>query len=159
VVDTAAQWISLSGNLSFSGSLASSLKTHEDSIIGRSDKSESWRILAENATRGVGLVAMLLLPRVHRATLRCVRQVAFLRIVVFDRPTGVCKAARLLSDDERSTRIGQKIRGILRHHAMFVGQTCARTLLEERGVLSLRQKHKHGAKWIFWAQEPEATWK
>jgi DNA-binding transcriptional ArsR family regulator len=32
----------------------------------------------------------------------------------------------------------------------------ARTLLEQRGVLSPRQKHKNGAEWIFWAQEPEA---
>jgi DNA-binding transcriptional ArsR family regulator len=35
-------------------------------------------------------------------------------------------------------------------------QRGARTLLEERGMLSPRQKHKNGAKWIFWAQEPEA---
>jgi DNA-binding transcriptional ArsR family regulator len=35
-------------------------------------------------------------------------------------------------------------------------QRGARTLLEERGVLSPRQKHKNGAEWIFWAQEPEA---
>lgn len=34
-------------------------------------------------------------------------------------------------------------------------QRSARTLLEQRGVLSPRQKHKNGAKWIFWAQEPE----
>ncbi len=32
----------------------------------------------------------------------------------------------------------------------------ARTLLEQRGMLSTRQKHKNGAAWIFWAQEPEA---
>ena len=35
-------------------------------------------------------------------------------------------------------------------------QRGARTLLEQRGVLSPRQKHKNGAAWIFWAQEPEA---
>ncbi len=35
-------------------------------------------------------------------------------------------------------------------------QRGARTLLEQRGVLSPRQKHKNGAEWIFWAQEPEA---
>ena len=35
-------------------------------------------------------------------------------------------------------------------------QRGARTLLEQRGFLSPRQKHKNGAKWIFWAQEPEA---
>ena len=36
-------------------------------------------------------------------------------------------------------------------------QRSARTLLEERGVLSPRQKHKNGAQWIFWAQEPETN--
>ena len=35
-------------------------------------------------------------------------------------------------------------------------QRRARTLLEKRGMLSPRQKHKNGAEWIFWAQEPEA---
>ena len=35
-------------------------------------------------------------------------------------------------------------------------QRGARTLLEQRGFLSPRQKHKNGAKWIFWAEEPEA---
>jgi hypothetical protein len=35
-------------------------------------------------------------------------------------------------------------------------QRGARTLLEQRGVLSPRQKHKNGAEWIFWAQESEA---
>ena len=34
-------------------------------------------------------------------------------------------------------------------------QRGARTLLEQRGFLSPRQKHKNGAKWIFWAEEPE----
>jgi DNA-binding transcriptional ArsR family regulator len=34
-------------------------------------------------------------------------------------------------------------------------QRGARTLLEQRGLLSPRQKHKNGAAWIFWAQEPE----
>lgn len=35
-------------------------------------------------------------------------------------------------------------------------QRGARTLLEQRGFLSPRQNHKNGAKWIFWAEEPEA---
>jgi DNA-binding transcriptional ArsR family regulator len=30
----------------------------------------------------------------------------------------------------------------------------ARTQLEQRGLLSPREKHKNGAKWIFWAEEP-----
>jgi DNA-binding transcriptional ArsR family regulator len=33
-------------------------------------------------------------------------------------------------------------------------QRHARRLLEERGLLTSRQKHKNGAHWIFWAQEP-----
>ncbi|HEY2972956.1 MAG TPA: winged helix-turn-helix domain-containing protein [Pyrinomonadaceae bacterium] len=32
----------------------------------------------------------------------------------------------------------------------------ARTLLEQRELLSRREKHKNGAEWIFWAEEPEA---
>ncbi|MGI9069284.1 MAG: ArsR/SmtB family transcription factor [Pyrinomonadaceae bacterium] len=35
-------------------------------------------------------------------------------------------------------------------------QRGARTLLEQRGVLPPRQRHKNGAEWIFWAQEPDA---
>ncbi len=31
----------------------------------------------------------------------------------------------------------------------------ARTLLEQRGLLSPREKHRNGAEWIFWAEEPE----
>ena len=31
----------------------------------------------------------------------------------------------------------------------------ARTQLEQRGLLSPREKHANGAKWIFWAEEPE----
>jgi DNA-binding transcriptional ArsR family regulator len=31
----------------------------------------------------------------------------------------------------------------------------ARTLLEQRGVLSPREKHANGGEWIFWAEEPE----
>jgi DNA-binding transcriptional ArsR family regulator len=31
----------------------------------------------------------------------------------------------------------------------------ARTLLEERGLLAPRAKHKNGAEWIFWAEERE----
>jgi DNA-binding transcriptional ArsR family regulator len=33
-------------------------------------------------------------------------------------------------------------------------QRGARTLLEQRGVLSRREKHANGAEWIFWAEEP-----
>jgi len=32
----------------------------------------------------------------------------------------------------------------------------ARTLLEQRGLLSPREKHANGANWIFWAEEPGA---
>jgi DNA-binding transcriptional ArsR family regulator len=32
----------------------------------------------------------------------------------------------------------------------------ARTLLEQRGLLSPREKHANGANWIFWAEEREA---
>lgn len=35
----------------------------------------------------------------------------------------------------------------------------ARTQLEERGLLSPREKHKNGAAWIFWAEEPETSGK
>jgi DNA-binding transcriptional ArsR family regulator len=35
----------------------------------------------------------------------------------------------------------------------------ARTRLEQRGLLSPREKHKNGAKWIFWAEEPETNGK
>src|SRR2546421_3285514 len=31
----------------------------------------------------------------------------------------------------------------------------ARTQLEQRGLLSPREKHANGARWIFWAEEPE----
>lgn len=34
-------------------------------------------------------------------------------------------------------------------------QRTARTILEERGVLVSAQTHANGARWIFWAQEPE----
>src|SRR5437899_1732903 len=33
----------------------------------------------------------------------------------------------------------------------------ARTLLEQRGLLAPREKHANGAKWIFWAEEPETN--
>ena len=33
-------------------------------------------------------------------------------------------------------------------------QRAARTLLEERGLLRPPEKHKNGASWIFWAEEP-----
>jgi hypothetical protein len=32
-------------------------------------------------------------------------------------------------------------------------QRGARKLLEERGVLPLREKHKNDAEWLFWAVE------
>jgi hypothetical protein len=31
----------------------------------------------------------------------------------------------------------------------------ARALLERRGLLTPRQKHRNGVAWIFWAEEPE----
>ena len=34
-------------------------------------------------------------------------------------------------------------------------QRHARTLLEDKEILTPRQEHKNGAEWIFWAQEPE----
>jgi DNA-binding transcriptional ArsR family regulator len=34
-------------------------------------------------------------------------------------------------------------------------QRSARALLEQRGLLSPPENHKNGAKWIFWAEEPE----
>ena len=34
-------------------------------------------------------------------------------------------------------------------------QRHARALLEEKGLLPVRQKHRNGAEWIFWAQESE----
>lgn len=34
-------------------------------------------------------------------------------------------------------------------------QRSARTLLEQRGLLSPREKHANGAEWIFWAEEPK----
>jgi DNA-binding transcriptional ArsR family regulator len=34
-------------------------------------------------------------------------------------------------------------------------QRCARELLEERGILPSRKKHRNGAEWVFWAEEPE----
>jgi DNA-binding transcriptional ArsR family regulator len=33
-------------------------------------------------------------------------------------------------------------------------QRGARKLLEERGVLPRRKKHRNGAEWLFWAEEP-----
>ena len=36
-------------------------------------------------------------------------------------------------------------------------QRGARTLLEERGVLPLREKHKNEAEWLFWAEEANST--
>lgn len=34
-------------------------------------------------------------------------------------------------------------------------QRKARTLLEQRGALAPREKHRNGARWIFWAEEPD----
>jgi DNA-binding transcriptional ArsR family regulator len=34
-------------------------------------------------------------------------------------------------------------------------QRSARALLEQRGLLTSSEKHKNGAEWIFWAEEPE----
>jgi DNA-binding transcriptional ArsR family regulator len=31
----------------------------------------------------------------------------------------------------------------------------ARTQLEEQGLMAAREKHKNGARWIFWAEEPD----
>ena len=36
-------------------------------------------------------------------------------------------------------------------------QRSARKLLEERGVLPLREKHKNGAEWLFWAEEANSS--
>lgn len=36
-------------------------------------------------------------------------------------------------------------------------QRGARQILEERGALPLREKHKNGAEWLFWAEETEAN--
>jgi DNA-binding transcriptional ArsR family regulator len=36
-------------------------------------------------------------------------------------------------------------------------QRGARTLLEQRGLLSPREKHANGAEWIFWAEAPETN--
>ena len=38
-------------------------------------------------------------------------------------------------------------------------QRAARAILEQRGLLTPRQKHANGASWIFWAQEPEVDQK
>lgn len=35
-------------------------------------------------------------------------------------------------------------------------QRGARELLEERSVLSPREKHRNGINWVFWAEEPQA---
>jgi DNA-binding transcriptional ArsR family regulator len=36
-------------------------------------------------------------------------------------------------------------------------QRGARALLEQRGLLSPREKHDNGAQWIFWAEEPDSS--
>jgi hypothetical protein len=33
-------------------------------------------------------------------------------------------------------------------------QRGARTILEQRGVLAPREKHRNGVEWVFWAEEP-----
>jgi hypothetical protein len=35
-------------------------------------------------------------------------------------------------------------------------QRRARAMLEQRGALRPREKHKNGAEWVFWAEEPRA---
>src|SRR5918911_2718001 len=35
-------------------------------------------------------------------------------------------------------------------------QRRARALLEQRGLLAPPEKHRNGAEWVFWAEEPEA---
>jgi DNA-binding transcriptional ArsR family regulator len=45
-------------------------------------------------------------------------------------------------------------------HCLYANmQRGARAQLEERGLLSPRQKHANGAQWIFWAEEPETNGK
>lgn len=41
------------------------------------------------------------------------------------------------------------------HYLYAKVQRCARELLEERGVLPSPKKHRNGAEWIFWAEEPK----
>lgn len=36
-------------------------------------------------------------------------------------------------------------------------QRGARKILEDRGVLPRRQRHKDGAEWLFWAEEPDSS--
>ncbi len=36
-------------------------------------------------------------------------------------------------------------------------QRRARSLLEERGVLRKKERHRNGARWLFWAEEPEGS--
>jgi hypothetical protein len=36
-------------------------------------------------------------------------------------------------------------------------QRGARKLLEERGVLPPREKHRNGAEWLFWAEEANSS--
>jgi hypothetical protein len=36
-------------------------------------------------------------------------------------------------------------------------QRGARKLLEERGALPPREKHKNGAEWLFWAEESNSS--
>ena len=35
-------------------------------------------------------------------------------------------------------------------------QRSARVMLEQRGMLTPREKHANGAEWVFWAEEPKA---
>ena len=43
-------------------------------------------------------------------------------------------------------------------HCLFANMyRGARTQLEKSGLLSPREKHKNGAQWIFWAEEPETN--
>jgi hypothetical protein len=42
-------------------------------------------------------------------------------------------------------------------HCLYANmQRTARALLEQRGLLSTPEKHRNGAEWVFWAEEPKA---
>ena len=47
----------------------------------------------------------------------------------------------------------------LSQYLYAIVQRRARSLLEEREVLAKRERHRNGAAWVFWAEEPEAAGK
>ena len=47
--------------------------------------------------------------------------------------------------------------GIVKHLGTVEEGPLARKLLEERGVLPRRKKHKNGAEWLFWAEEANSS--